>query len=76
MIISKAMSKILKFELIEELPEDHGTYLFLFKDGSIKQGYFGSFPVPYHEEGTVRIADCEDEEFHHEKCLGWFKPVE
>lgn len=70
------MSKILKFELIEGFPEEYGTYLFFLENGSIKQGYFSSFPVPYHEERTVRIADCEDKEFHYEKCLGWLKPVE
>jgi hypothetical protein len=69
-------NKILKFEFVEGLPEEHGTYLFLLENGSIKQGYFGSFPVPHHEENTVRVADCEDEEFHYEPCVGWFKLVE
>jgi len=69
-------NKILKFEVIEGLPEDYGTYLLLLEDGSIKQGYFGSFPYPNHEEEIARIAYCEDERFYYEKCVGWLKPIE
>jgi len=46
-------NKILNFELIEELPEDYGTYLFLREDGSIKEGYFGSFPYPCLSETVL-----------------------
>ncbi|PHJ59062.1 hypothetical protein VF14_13440 [Nostoc linckia z18] len=69
-------NKILKFELIEGLPEKYGIYLLLLEDGSIKEGYFGSFPVPHHQEEVVRVANCEDEEFHYQKCVGWLKPIE
>ncbi|MBD2303055.1 hypothetical protein [Nostoc sp. FACHB-190] len=69
-------NKILKFELIEGLPEEYGTYFLLLENGSIKQGYFGSCPVPNHEEEVVRIADCETKAFHYEKCVGWLKPIE
>lgn len=70
-------NKILNFELIEELPEDYGTYLFLREDGSIKEGYFGSFPYPYHED-EVRLASCKDEKFYYSeiKIVGWLKRVE
>ncbi|MEA5595762.1 hypothetical protein [Rivularia sp. UHCC 0363] len=64
-----------KFELIKGLPEEHGTYLFLLENGSIKQGYFSSFPYPNHEE-VIRITNCEDEYFYYEKCVGWLKKVE
>ncbi|MCG6135161.1 MAG: hypothetical protein MET45_10920 [Nostoc sp. LLA-1] len=69
-------NKIFKFELIEEIPEENGTYLFLLENGSIKEGYLGSFSYPYHQEDIVRIAICEDEEFHYEKCVGWLKYIE
>ncbi len=69
-------NRILKFELIEELPEENGTYFLLLEDGSIKEGYLGSFSFPYHQENFVRIANCEDEEFYYEKCIGWLKPIE
>ncbi|MBW4429840.1 MAG: hypothetical protein KME50_37205 [Nostoc desertorum CM1-VF14] len=69
-------NKILKFEIIEGLPEDYGTYLLLLEDGSIKQGYFGSFSYLHHQEEVTRVANCEDEEFHYEKCVGWLKPIE
>ncbi len=69
-------TKYFKYELIEGLPEEYGVYLFLLEDGSIKEGYFGSFPVPHHQENTIRIANCEDEEFYYEKCVGWLKKVE
>jgi hypothetical protein len=69
-------NKILKFELIEGLPEDNGTYFVLLEDGSIKEGYFGSFSFPHHQEDIVRIANCEDKKFHYEKLVGWLKPIE
>ena len=69
-------NKILKFELIEGLPEEYGNYLLLLEDGSIKEGYFDSFPFPHHQEEVVRVAKCEYEEFHYEKCVGWLKPIE
>ncbi|MHC5762596.1 hypothetical protein [Nostoc sp.] len=69
-------NKILKFELIEGLPEDNGTYFVLLEDGSIKEGYFDSFPYPNHQEEVVRVAKCEYEEFHYKKCVGWLKPIE
>lgn len=65
----------IKFELIEGLPEDHGTYLFLLEDGSLKEGYFSSFPFPYHQQ-DVRVANCEDEEFYYYKVVGWLKRIE
>ncbi|WP_414755917.1 hypothetical protein [Anabaena sp. CCY 9910] len=68
-------NKILKFELIEGIPEDNGIYFLLLEDGSIKQGYLGSFSFPYHQKDIVRIADCESEKFHYEKCVGWLKPI-
>lgn len=69
-------NKILKFEIIEGLPEEYGTYFVLLEDGSIKEGYFGSFTVPHHQEEVVRVAKCEDEEFHYEKCVGWLRRIE
>lgn len=69
-------NKILKFEIIEGLPEEYGTYFVLLEYGSIKEGYFGSFTVPHHQEEVVRVAKCEYEEFHYEKCVGWLKPIE
>ncbi|MCC5640866.1 hypothetical protein LC593_34580 [Nostoc sp. CHAB 5844] len=69
-------NKIKKFEVIEGLPEEHGTYLLLLEDGSIKEGYFSSFPIPYHQKDIVRIADCESEDFYYKKCVGWLKPIE
>lgn len=72
----KMSNKILNFELIEGLPEEYGNYLLLLENGSIKEGYFGSFPVPHHQEEVVRVANCEDEEFHYQKCVGWLKPIE
>ena len=64
-----------QFELIKGLPEEHGTYLFLLKDGSIKEGYFGSFPHP-NSEKDIRIANCEDEQFYYTNCIGWLKKIE
>jgi hypothetical protein len=64
-----------EFELIKGLPEDAGVYLFLLENGSIKEGYFNSFPYPNHEE-VIRIANCEDEYFYYNKCVGWLKKVE
>lgn len=69
-------NKILKFEIIEGLPEEYGNYLLLLEDGSIKEGYFASFPVPHHQEEVARVANCEDEEFHYYKFIGWLKPIE
>lgn len=69
-------NKILNFELIEGLPEDNGTYFVLLEDGSIKEGCFSSFSFPHHQEYIVRIANCEDKEFHYEKCVGWLKLIE
>ena len=60
---TKETTKYFKYELIEELPEEYGVYLFLLDDGSIKEGYFSSFPVPHHQENTIRIANYEDEAF-------------
>ena len=65
----------INLELISGLPEDYGTYLFLMEDGSIKQGYYSSFPFPYHQD-EVRIANCEDEEFHYYKVVGWLQRIE
>ena len=64
-----------EFELIKGLPEDAGVYLFLLENGSIKEGYFNSFPYPNHEN-AIRIANCEDEEFYYTNCIGWLKKVE
>lgn len=64
-----------EFELIKGLPEDAGVYLFLLENGSIKEGYFNSFPYPNHED-VIRIANCEDERFYYERCAGWLKKVE
>ena len=64
-----------EFELIKGLPEDAGVYLFLLENGSIKEGYFNSFPYPNHEE-DIRIANCEDEQFYYTNCVGWLKKVE
>ncbi|MHC5722602.1 MAG: hypothetical protein ACYT04_25475 [Nostoc sp.] len=69
-------NKILNFELIQGLPEEHGTYFVLLEDGSLKEGYFGSFSFPYHQENFVRIASCEDEKFHYEKFVGWLRRME
>ncbi len=65
----------LEFELVKGLPEEHGTYLFLLENGSIKEGYFSSFPYPNHED-VIRLSNCEYEEFYYEKCVGWLKKVE
>lgn len=64
-----------EFELIRGLPEDAGVYFFLLENGSIKEGYFNSFPYPNHED-AIRIANCEDEEFSYTNCIGWLKKVE
>ena len=69
-------NKIFKFELIQGLPEEHGTYFFLLENGSVKEGYYSSFPVPHHQDDTIRVANCEDKEFHYKKCVGWLKPIE
>lgn len=64
-----------EFKLVRGLPEKHGTYLFLLEDGSIKEGYFGSFPYPNHEK-DIRIANCEDGQFYYTNCVGWLKKLE
>jgi hypothetical protein len=64
-----------QFALFEGLPSDYGTYLFLLKNGSVKQGYYGSFPHP-HCNKSVRFSDCEYEEFDYEESsaiLGWLE---
>ena len=68
-------TKNFKFELVEELPDEHGFYLFLLENGSIKEGYFGSFPYPHHKD-SIRVADCENQYFYYYNCVGWLKKVE
>lgn len=71
--------KTLKFELSEEMPDSYGVYLFLMKDNSIQQAYYGSFPFPRHKY-DLRICDCQYEETLYRSTekdiIGWFKPIE
>lgn len=68
-----------KFGLVKEMPDSYGVYLFLMKNGSIQQAYFGSFPFPRHNY-DIRISDCEYEETLYRNfdkdIIGWLKPVE
>jgi hypothetical protein len=66
---------VLKFEFVEGTPDDLGTYLFLLKNGEIREAYYGSFPYPDSEKGTVKYSDLEEERFYFEVAVGWFKPV-
>jgi hypothetical protein len=63
------------FQFIEGLPEEHGVYLFVLEDGSIKEGYFSSFSFPNHNK-DVRIADEEYEHFYYCNVVGWLKRLE
>jgi hypothetical protein len=68
--------KSINFELIDGLPDHHGTYLFLLEDGTIREGYYSSFPHPNCEKGTVKWCDQENEWFYYEIAVGWFKRIE
>ncbi|PAX59809.1 hypothetical protein CK510_05295 [Brunnivagina elsteri CCALA 953] len=67
--------KTFTFEFVEGLPENHGNYLFLLEDGSIKEGYYSSFPYPHNYE-DIRIADEEYEHFYYCNVVGWLKRLE
>ncbi|QLE46498.1 hypothetical protein FD723_40515 (plasmid) [Nostoc sp. C052] len=69
------MSNKIFFEVIEGLPEDYGTYIFLMKDNSIQEGYYGSFPHP-HNNACIKTSDIEGERFYYEESsmiLGWLR---
>ena len=65
---------IFNFEFIKGLPEEHGTYLFVLEDSSIREGYYSSFSFPNHGN-DVRIADDEYERFYYCNIIGYLKPL-
>ncbi|MEH1786504.1 MAG: hypothetical protein V7L23_13195 [Nostoc sp.] len=66
-------------EFVPGMPEDYGTYLFLFSTGKVREGEYGSFPYPYHNH-CVKVANFEEERFYYygqeESILGWYEECE
>jgi|GEM_PF-1688775 len=65
-------STVIRYEIVEGLPEDHGIYLFLLRDGSIKEGFYSSFPFPHHDK-PVRYGNLKEEFLEYGEPTGWLR---